>query len=95
MIGTDVKATRLTATGQVTAANQRGRLRGVHWVGGASAGTLVFADGSGGTTRLTIDTPAGATLSGYMLLPDNGILFRTDIHCTVTNTAFVTCFWDG
>jgi hypothetical protein len=94
MSTTSVKSNRLTATNTVFAGTTR--LRGYAWVGGAAAGTVVLKDGgSGGTTMLTIDTPAGATLSGSVLLPQEGIRFATDMHATITNTAFITFFYDA
>jgi len=71
------------------------RLRGVHAVPGATAGTLQFRNGgASGTILLTIDTVASATSAAvYIALPGAGINFGTDLYCTVTNTAFVTALY--
>jgi predicted secreted protein len=84
----DIQATTLTDTG--TAVPRRVRLAGVNVVGTATAGSLTFKDGgSGGTTRLVYNTPAAA--GAYdLLIPDNGILFDTDMHVTFSNNAHVT-----
>jgi hypothetical protein len=64
---TDVQASvPITVDGQFTdqAANNLGRTRvkSVYIVPGAGAGSVVFKDGgSGGTTRMTINTVASAT----------------------------------
>jgi len=93
---TDVLSTRLAASGDVTV-TARARLRGVWLVPGTAAGSVAFKDGgSGGTTLLTIDTPAqaaNATVPVYIQLPGEGQLFRTSIYATISNTSFVTAFW--
>lgn len=91
----DVKSTYLTATGQISAAGQPARLLAVQYVSGASAGTLVFKNASGGATLLTIATPAGVAVTDTVTLPGDGIRFSTDCHLTITNTAAATCFWEG
>lgn len=93
MYGDDVKATQLAASGSVN--DKRTRVKGVHYVGGASAGTIVLKNnGTGGTAQVTINTPATATFAEYISFGE-GMLFATDCYCTITNTAFVTVFWDG
>jgi hypothetical protein len=76
----------------------RCKLKAVYWVGAATAGTLTFKDnGSSGTQKLLINTPgittSGETPSCYMLFPDDGISFGTDLYCAVSTTAFVTVFY--
>jgi predicted secreted protein len=83
----DIQATTLTDTG--TAVPRRVRLAGINVIGTATAGTLTFRDGgSGGTTRLVYNTPASA--GAYdLLIPDNGILFETDMHVTFSSNTNV------
>ncbi len=87
---TDILASSLAASG--TAFNQRTRVRGALIEPGASAGSVVFKDGgSGGTTVMTINTSAqGETFS--MVVPSDGILFKTDVYVALTN-AKVTVFY--
>ena len=96
---TDVKATiPLTATGsfldQGTNALTRARIKGIYAVCGASAGSVVIANGNGGTTLLTLNTPTAASVgSVYMLLPGEGILAESAVYGTVTNTASIVLFY--
>lgn len=90
-------STQLSASGTVFTG--RGKLRGIWFVGGATAGSLVFKDGgSSGTTVMTINTPgittSGTTGSGFIPI-DEGVLFKTDCYCAVTTTAFTTLLWEG
>ncbi|MDA1043834.1 MAG: hypothetical protein O3C57_01280 [Verrucomicrobia bacterium] len=69
-----------------------GRLRGVYAVAAGTAGTLIFKDGgSGGTTILTINTPA-AVGAHYHDIPGNGIAFGTDLYVAVTTATAVTAY---
>lgn len=85
------------ATAQLT--TRRTCLLGIWYVGGATAGTLVFKDGgSGGTARLTINTPgitaSGNTPADYIDLSGaGGIEFLTDMYVAVTTTAFLTAIY--
>lgn len=64
---------------------------GVHWVGGASAGSVVLKDGgSGGTVKVTIPTPASAAAAGFVPIPGGGINFGTDVYCTLTQATGCT-----
>ena len=97
---TDVKSTKpLTATGVFkTQSNAdctfRTRIKGIYAVCGASAGSVVITDGSGGATVLTVNTPTVADAGSiYMLVPDQGILAENGLYATVTNTASVVLFY--
>lgn len=87
---TDVKAVSLAASGAVT--DTRTRVRGLVIEPGASAGSLILKDGgSGGTTVMTINTPAaGQPFS--VLIPGEGVLFTTDAYATLSN-AKATVFY--
>lgn len=89
----DVKAVTLTSTN--TAVDRRSRVRGVFILCGGTAGSVVLKDGgSGGGTELDIATPASATTPINVDIPDNGILFETDVHVTITNAASVIVFYE-
>lgn len=96
---TDLLASQpVTATGQ--ALNQAGanisrsRIRALHIVPSATAGSLVFRDGgASGNIVLTINTVASATQPTHILLPGEGLLCRTDIHVTVSNVSSVVVFY--
>ena len=96
---TDVKATApLTATGsfldQGTNALARVRIKGIYAVCGASAGSVVIANGNGGSTLLTLNTPTAANAGSiYMALPGEGILAESAVYGTVTNTTSTVLFY--
>lgn len=88
---TDVKSSYRTTTGAFqneagTADIQRCRLKGVIATG---TGTVVFADGSGGTSRLTINNTGTSTT----YIPGEGILFTTGVHGTISGVTGVTIFY--
>lgn len=97
---TDVKSTQpLTSTGVFkTQSNAdcgfRTRIKGIYAVCGASAGSVVVTDGSGGNTLLTLNTPTAANAGSiYMLVPDQGILAENGLYGTVTNAASIILFY--
>ena len=89
---TDVKSTTLTSSG--TAVNYRCRIKGIYFVAGASAGSVIVNDGgSGGTAVLNIATPATATGMQYVLVPGEGVLCMTNAYVAITNATSVTVFY--
>ena len=96
---TDVLASQpATADGQLL--DQSGgnlvrcRVKSVLIIGAATAGSVVFKDGgASGTTIMTINTIASAANPQYMLLPGEGLLFRTDVYVDVTSIGSVTVFY--
>jgi hypothetical protein len=89
----DIQAATITATD--TAVNKRARLKGLSYVTGGGAGSIVVRDGgSDGTTVLTLNTPNTTDIYDLMI-PDNGILCATNIHVTVTNVSSVTVLYEG
>ena len=89
---TDVKSTTLTSSN--TAVAYRCRIKGIYFVAGASAGSVIVKDGgSGGTTVLNIATPGIATGSQYVLVPGEGVLCLTDAYVAITNATSVTVFY--
>ena len=90
MANSDVKAKRLTGKG--AAATGRARLRQIQVLTGGGAGRLTLTDGNGGATVLDIDFSASETHS--VNIPDEGLLFASDIHVgTATNVTAVTIFF--
>lgn len=89
-----LKFTKLTADGSVF--GTRTRVRAVHAVCGATAGSIILLDGgSGGVSRLDVDTPASATAVIALDFQEQGILFETDCYLDLTNVTSVTVFYDG
>jgi hypothetical protein len=100
MMQTDVLASNtITSSGnlkEATGTNNlaRTRVRAIYIVFGASAGSVVLKDGgSGGSTKITLNTIASATTTQYYILPGEGVLFGTDVYATITNAASVMIFY--
>jgi hypothetical protein len=86
----NVTAVHVEATG--TVATGRRQLRGYHTISGGTAGDVIFRDGgSSGTVRLQFNIGTG-TQPIVMPIPDDGILFTTDIHVTLPTSAKTTVF---
>lgn len=89
---TDVLAIQRTSTGALGVGPTR--IRGVYYVGTATAGTITVREGGpSGETRLVLTTPASAAEAGYLRLPDNGIRCYQDPHVTLSNVTAVTVFY--
>ena len=90
MSGSDVNVSYVTATG--TVASGRRRLVAIHYHSAGSTGTIVLRDGgASGTSKITLDFHATST--GDLHIPDEGVLFETDIHATYTNITSATFFY--
>jgi hypothetical protein len=90
----DVRSTHLNATGSVYAA--RTRVKGFSICATAStAGTLTLKDGgASGTTLIEIDIPSNSNPNSfYVAIPQEGVLFTTNVYATLTNIASVTIFY--
>jgi hypothetical protein len=89
MMQTDVKAAQVTSTDTAYAAPTRVKAVTVSY---DESGTVVLKDGgSGGTTKFSFTAPA-AKGSVHILFPGEGILFRTDVHATLS-TATIVVFY--
>lgn len=94
MMQGDVSAKHLNASGSVYAT--RTRVKGFSICATAStAGTLQLKDGgSGGTVLIEIDIPSNSNPNSfYVAIPQEGVLFTTNVYATVTNLASVTIFY--
>ena len=95
----DLTAKPITSTGFVTGSSsnaQPARVKTIYYVASGTAGSIVLKDGgSSGTTLMTIATPASATATEVVYIPEGGVRFRTDVHATLTNVTSVTVFHDG
>tara|TARA_R100000426_G_scaffold45489_1_gene34344 strand:- start:127 stop:435 length:309 start_codon:yes stop_codon:yes gene_type:complete len=91
-MNSEIGAKTLTSTGTIQSG--RTRLLSIYYVGHASAGTLTFKDGGNtGTQKLVITTPAGSAADQYQInMPLDGMLFKTDMHLTISNVTSVTVF---
>lgn len=86
----NVTAVHIEATG--TLATGRRQLRGYHTISGGTAGDVIFRDGgASGTVRLQFNIGTG-TQPIVMEIPDDGILFLTDVHVTLPTSAKTTVF---
>ena len=90
----DVKSSHVNASGSVYAS--RTRVKGFSICATASvAGTLLLRDGgSGGTVLIEIDIPSNSNPNSfYVAIPQEGVLFSTNVYATLTNIASVTVFY--
>jgi hypothetical protein len=90
----DVKSTHRNSTGSVYAG--RTRIKGFSICGTAStAGTLLLRNGgASGTVLIEIDIPSNSNPNSfYVAIPQEGVLFTTDVYATLTNIASVTVFY--
>jgi hypothetical protein len=90
MANSDVKSKRLTGTGAASVG--RSRLRQIQILtSSGGAGRLTLTDGNGGATILDLDFLASDSHS--VNIPDEGLLFTSDIHvATATNVTALTIF---
>jgi hypothetical protein len=91
---TDVKSTRLSASGSVFAG--RARIKGIAICATASTtGTLILRDGgSGGAVAIELDIPSNTNPNSfYLLIPGEGVLCATNIYASITGLASVTVFY--
>lgn len=87
------QAKSVTSTGTVNSGP--GRVHGIQFRAGATAGSVVLKDGgASGTAKLTIYTPASATFAGFVPIGGGGLQFVTDIHATLTQADGVTVIFD-
>jgi len=90
----DVQSKHVNASGSIY--DQRTRVKGFSICATASqAGTLLLKDGgSSGTTRIEIDIPSNSNPNSfYVAIPQEGVLFTTNVYATLTNIASVTVFY--
>ena len=82
-----------TATDDGTLVSAPARIKGMVITTAAGSGSVVFKDGgASGTTRLTLNSPAGADMFNA-LLPGQGIRFYTDVYVELTNVSSITVFY--
>jgi hypothetical protein len=90
----DVKSTHRNSSGTVY--SQRTRVKGFSVCGVASqTGTLLLRDGgASGPVLIEIDIPSNSNPNSfYVAIPQQGVLFTTDVYATITNIASVTVFY--
>ena len=90
----DVSSTHRNSSGTIYAS--RTRVKGFSICATAStAGTLILKNGgSGGTALIEIDIPSNSNPNSfYVAIPQEGVLFTTDVYATLTNIASVTVFY--
>ena len=91
----NIQSVQKTTT--ATAVNGRTRLLGLYFTNTATAATLTLrSGGSGGTVKLTVNSPASAG-SQDLMIPDMGILFDDGIHVTFSSAEItsVTLLFEG
>lgn len=88
---TDVKSATAVADG--TLVDARTRIKAMTITSSGTAGSVILKDGgSGGTAKITINTPAVAEIFN-ILIPAEGVLFETDVYIDLTSVDSVTVFY--
>ena len=83
---TDVLASKpRTDAGQLLDQNSlvigRCRVKAIYIVPNSAAGQVIFKDGgSGGPTKITVNTIASASNPDYILMPGEGLLFQENVY---------------
>ena len=91
---TDVKSAHLTGADALLYGS-RTRLRGLIFLGDGTAGDMIFRDGGAtGEILLQFNIPANSNNDVSVLIPEQGVLFRTSIYAVLPGTASsVTIFY--
>jgi len=88
----DAKSTTLSESGVVFGGPAR--IRGIYFVGGATAGTIEIKDGgASGATLLTLTTPASVESSNYLELSDSPFRCESSAYATLTDVTSVTVIY--
>jgi len=69
-------------------------VHGVDITNGASAGTVVINDGSGGSALISINSVAGVTIPKFVPIEGGGIDFSIGAYVTLTNAAAATLIYE-
>lgn len=79
---------------QASEAIGRTRIKGVYIVPQATAGSVVFRDGSAsGSIKMTLNTLTSQTSPSYFLFPGEGLLVQSGIHLTLSTVTSVVVFY--
>jgi hypothetical protein len=83
----DIQAVTISST--ALAVQGRTRMAGVIFTSTDTAADLTFRDGSAtGNIVFRLKSPAGPALND-MMIPDDGIVFKSGIHVTISNSTHV------
>jgi hypothetical protein len=91
ILASAVRTTDGVMNDQAGNAIERCRVKAVYIVPAAGAGSVVLKDGTSGsgTTKITLNTLASSTAVDYILMPGEGLLFRTGVYADLTDVASV------
>ncbi len=86
----DVKSN--VATSSNTVVGSPARVRSIYYNATASNGSIIIKDGgSGGTTVISIATPANGY--GSVVIPADGVLCSSNVYVALTNVTSATVFY--
>lgn len=72
----------------------RNRIKAIYIIPDTGAGSVVFKDGgASGSVKLTVNTLASSSSPDYILIPDQGLLFQTNIYVDLTDVISVMVFY--
>jgi len=89
-MASDVKATYLTASGDVFLG--RSRIKAIHYQAGTSPTLVLKNGGASGTTLLTMAFVNATDDTVY--IPDEGMLFDEGCYAVLTNVTSATVFYN-
>ncbi len=87
---TDVKNKYMNVTG--AAGIGPVRIKSIYLVASTGVGSVVIADGQGGTTRIQLDSSSDSA-SVNILFPGEGVKFANDPYVTLTSIGSVSFFY--
>lgn len=91
VLNSNILSKTLTADGSVYAS--RARVKGI-FASTTTAGSIVLKNGGASGTTL-LDVSIGANFSGNIYIPNDGILFESDVYLDLTNATSVTVFYQA
>ena len=82
----------LAADSPDTIVARRTRVASLNITTAGSAGSVELKDGVSGTVLLKIVTTADSSMHD-VVIPGDGILFDSEVYCTLTNVTSITLFY--
>ena len=87
---TDVKNKYMNVTGAAGIGTTR--IKSIYLIASTGAGSVVIADGQGGTTRIQLDSSSDSA-GVNILFPGEGVKFMNDPYVTLVSISSVSFFY--
>jgi|TARA_R100000951_G_scaffold77906_1_gene65765 hypothetical protein len=93
LVANDIAAVNfLQADSPAVIIPRRSRVASISITTSGSAGSVELKNGASGTVQLKIVTDANSSMHD-VVIPGDGILFGSEVYCTLTNVTSVTVFY--